>query len=265
MLLLGHILPNLGRIDEAERVLEESIAIATRRGDRLHLGSAINNRRNLWVALNDLRRALEDQEQFKQLGRELGMTGWEYFAEINLGELYFQAGDTQAAAPHVARAVELEQRHPEVAPRPWGRLLHARVLAYEGKEEQARQALDAILQVMAERKEERFSPPETVLLSLVELSTRPARPKEWNDLQERSNAYSVEQEPLEVLEVQALARLRRGERQEAIRLLQEALARAEHIPNIMGARLRRSLERALGSTARGGREELPPPGSGRGD
>ena len=46
-MLLGFILPNLGRIDEAERVLEECITACTERGDRLHLGSAINNRRNL--------------------------------------------------------------------------------------------------------------------------------------------------------------------------------------------------------------------------
>jgi tetratricopeptide (TPR) repeat protein len=245
LLLLGLILPNLGRIDEAERVLEESIALCTERGDRLHLGSAINNRRNLWVARDDLARALEDQEHFKRLGRELGMTGWEYFAEINLGELYFQAGDTRAAAPHVARAVELEQKHPEVAPRPWGRLLHARVLAYEGKEEEARQVLDAIRAVLAQRQGTEFSPPEKVLFSLVELSARPTRPEEWQELQTRSDAYSVEQEPLEVLEVQALARLRHGERQEAIRLLQEALTRAERIPNIMRSRLRHSLEQAL--------------------
>ncbi len=247
LLLLGFILPNLGRIDDAQRVLEECITACTGRGDRLHLGSAINNRRNLWVARNELSRALEDQQRFKQLGRELGMTGWEYFAEHNLGELYAQAGDAQAAAPHITRAMELERAHPEVAPRPWGLLLHARVLAYEGKEEPARQALHAIQQVLARRPGAEFSPAESVLSSLVELATRPARPEEWQALQERSDACSVEQEPLEVLEVQALARLRRGERQEAVRLLEEALRRAERIPNIMRPRLRRSLRQALGA------------------
>ncbi len=245
LLLLGFILPNLGRIEEAERVLEECITRCTERGDRLHLGSAINNRRNLWVARNDLPRALEDQQRFKQLGRELGMAGWEYFAEHNLGELYYQAGDTPAAAPHVARAMELEREHPEVAPRPWGLLLHARVLAYEGKEEAARQALRAIQQVMAERPGAQFSPSEDVLLSLVDLATRPASAEEWQALQARSDASSVEQEVLEVLEVQARARLRQGERREALRLLDEALRRAEGLPNIMRPRLRHSLLQAL--------------------
>jgi tetratricopeptide (TPR) repeat protein len=245
LLLLGFILPNLGRIDEAQQVLEECIAACTERGDRLHLGSAINNRRNLWVARGELSRALEDQQHFKRLGFELGLVGWEYFAEHNLGELHYQAGDTHAATPHIARAMELERDHPEVAPRPWGLLLHARVLAYEGKEELARQALHRIHQVLSERPGTVFSASESVLLSLVELATRPATAEEWQALQTASDECSVEQEPLEVLEIQALARHRKGERQEAVRLLEEALRRAERLPNIMGARLRHSLRQAL--------------------
>lgn len=247
LLLLGFILPHLGRIDEAQHVLEDCIAACTERGDKLHLGSAINNRRNLWVARNELARALEDQEYCKRLARELGMTVWEYTAEVNLGELYFQAGDIRAAAPHIARAVELERDHPEVASRPWGMLLYARVLAYEGKEALTRQALKTIRQVLEERPGTEFTAPESVLFSLVELTTRPARDEEWRELQARSDEFSIEQEPLEVLEVQALTRLRRGERQEAIGLLEEALRRAERIPNIMRSRLRHSLQRALDS------------------
>ncbi|MFL5347081.1 MAG: serine/threonine-protein kinase PknK [Hyalangium sp.] len=247
LILLGFILPNLGRIDDAQRVLEECITACTERGDRLHLGAAINNRRNLWVALDNLPRALEDQHRFKQLGRELGMVGWEYFAEHNLGELHYQAGDTRTAMAHIARAMELERHHPEVAPRPWGLLLYARVLAYEGKEVPARHALDTIRQVLAERPGAEWSPSESVLLSLVELTTRPASAEEWQALQARSDKCSVEQEPLEVLEVLALARLKRGERQEAVRLLEEALRRAEHTPTIMRPRLRHSLRQALGT------------------
>ncbi|WPB75614.1 hypothetical protein KYC5002_42295 [Archangium violaceum] len=228
-----------------EEVLEECIAACTERGDKLHLGSAINNRRNLWVARGDLARALEDQEHFKRLGRELGMVGWEYFAEHNQGELYYQAGDCRAAEPHIARAMELERNHSEVAPRPWGLLLWARVLAYEGKDEQSLQALQAIRQVLAERPGTALSLSELVLFSLVEMTTRPASPEEWQALQARSDACSMEQEPLEVLEVQALARLRRGECQASVALLEEALRRAEHIPTIMRPRLLNSLQSGL--------------------
>ena len=243
-LLLGVILPNLGRIDEAEGIFEEVIAACTERGDRLHLGSAINNRRNLWVARNDFKGAMEDQERFMHLGREMGMVGWEYFAEHNMGELLYQVGDAEAADPHITRAIELEKRHPEMAPRPWALLLRARTLAYTGQQERARELLADIRQTLKQSGSE-FSPTEEVIFSAVELSTREASPEEWDALLARSSEISVEQEPLEVLELRALAWLRRGERAAAVRILEEALRRADAIPNVMKGRLRRSLERAM--------------------
>ncbi|MCY1074238.1 serine/threonine-protein kinase [Archangium lansingense] len=247
-LLLGVILPNIGHIDEAERIFEEVIAECSERGDRLHLGSAINNRRNLWVARNDFQGAMQDQERFLHLGRELGMVGWEYFAAHNMGELLYQAGDAEAAAPHIARAMALERHHPEMAPRPWALLLQARALAYTGQEEKARALLEDIRQTLKQSGAE-FSPSEAVMFDAVELATRNATPEEWKALLERSNEYSVEQEPLEVLELMGLSLMRRGKRAAAIRCLEEALRRAEKIPNVMRDRLKRSLRSAL---------ELPP-------
>ncbi|WP_257454885.1 serine/threonine-protein kinase [Archangium lipolyticum] len=247
-LLLGVILPNLGRIDEAERIFEEVIAECTERGDRLHLGSAINNRRNLWVARNDFQGAMRDQVRFMHLGRELGMVGWEYFAEHNMGELLYQAGDAEAAAPHIARAIELERHHPEMAPRPWALLLQARALAYLGQDERARELLTDIRQTLKQSGAE-FSPSEEVIFSAVELATRAATPEEWDALLARSAECSVEQEPLEVLELRGLAWLRRGERTAAVRMLEEALRRADTIPNVMRGRIQRSLERARFSPA----------------
>ncbi len=247
-LLLGVILPNIGRIDEAELIFEEVIAGCIERGDRLHLGSAINNRRNLWVARNDFQGAMEDQERFMHLGRELGMVGWEYFAEHNMGELLYQAGDTEAAAPHIARAIELERHHPEMAPRPWALLLQTRALAYTGQDKKARELLTEIRRTLKQSGAE-FSPSEEVLFCTVELATRDASPGEWDALLERSNEYSVEQEPLEVLEFRGLAWWRRGERVAAVRILEEAMHRAGKIPNVMGGRLKRSLERARLSPA----------------
>ncbi len=242
-LLLGVILPNLGHIDEAERIFEEVIAECSERGDRLHLGSAINNRRNLWVARNDFQGAMQDQERFLHLGRELGMVGWEYFAEHNMGELLYQAGDAEAAAPHIARAMELERHHPEMAPRPWALLLQARALAYTGQDEKTRALLTEIRRTLKQSGAE-FSPSEEVIFHAVELATRDATPEEWDALLARSNECSVEQEPLEVLELRGLAWLRRGERAAAVRCLEEALRRAEKIPNVMGGRLKRSLQSA---------------------
>jgi hypothetical protein len=122
-------------------------------------------------------------------------------------------------------------------------LLEARVLAFTGEDSRAREVFTAVCQEV-ERSGARFSPAEEVLLHSVELSTREAGPEEWRALQARSDGCSTEQEPLEVLELRALARLRRGGREEAVDLLEEALRRAAHIPNLMRTRLRRSLESA---------------------
>ncbi|WP_164008361.1 serine/threonine-protein kinase PknK [Pyxidicoccus trucidator] len=243
-LLLAVILPNLGDINETDRVLAEVIEACTERGDRFHLGSAINNRRNLWVARKDLANALRDQERFMHLGRELGMVGWEYFAEHNLGELHYQAGDVEAATPHIARAIALERRHPEVAPRPWALLLQARAMAWTGRHQRGRELLAQVRQVLADgRHGVDLSPSEEVLFAMVELATRDASAEAWHALRERSSQVSVEQEPLEVLEMMGLAALRRGDPEEAARVLHEALERALHVPNLMEGRIRRSLER----------------------
>ncbi|HEX5754367.1 MAG TPA: protein kinase [Archangium sp.] len=242
-LLLGVILPNIGHIDEAEHILEEVIAECSERGDRLHLGSAINNRRNLWVARNDVQGAMQDQERFLHLGRELGMVGWEYFAEHNMGELLHQAGNVEAAAPHIIRAIELERHHPEMAPRPWALLLQARALAYLGQDEKTRVLLKEIRQTLKQSGAE-FSPSEEVMFDAVELATRDATDAEWEALLARSNEFSVEQEPLEVLELRGRALRQRGRWKEAVRILEEALRRAETIPNVMRERLKHSLESA---------------------
>jgi hypothetical protein len=171
------------------------------------------------------------------------MVGWEYFAEHNMGELLYQAGDAEAAAPHITRAIELERHHPEMAPRPWALLLQARALAYLGRDEEARELLTSIRQTLKQSGAE-FSPSEEVLFSAVELATRDATPEEWDALLARSSEYSVEQEPLEVLEFRGLAALREGDRAAAVRILEEALRRADTLPNVMRGRLQRSLERA---------------------
>ncbi|MCP3104490.1 protein kinase [Myxococcus sp. K15C18031901] len=244
-LLLAVILPNLGDIDETARVLAEVVEACTDRGDLFHLGSAINNRRNLWVARKDLASALKDQERFMHLGRELGMVGWEYFAEHNLGELHYQAGDVDAAAPHIARAIALERRHPEVAPRPWALLLQARTMAWTGRQTRARELLAQVRQVLSEgRTGAELSPSEEVLFAMVELATRDATPEAWEALRERSAQVSMEQEPLEVLEMMGLAALRRGDRDAARRILEQALGHAALLPNLMEGRIRRSLARA---------------------
>jgi tetratricopeptide (TPR) repeat protein len=250
-LILAGILPHLGRTDEAQRVFDEVINTCAEHGDRFHLGVVLNNRRNLWVALKNMANAARDLERFIQLGRELGLLVWEYIAEYNLGELHYLAGDVPAAAPHIARALELERRYPDVAPRPWARLTHARALAYTGEVQRARAMLEEIRGVLADSPEgsNELSPSEQVLFDMVELSIRRAPLEEWRALQARSEQYSMEQEPLEVLDMMALNAVRRGETAEAAHIQEAALQRATQIPNLMEGRMRRTLEKALSPAA----------------
>jgi hypothetical protein len=128
-------------------------------------------------------------------------------------------------------------------------VLDARFRYYRGDEEGARAIVD---RVRARQEEARAAgqtdalmvPSEEVLCAVVELATQGASAEAWDDLEERSARFSVGQEHIEVLELRAVAALRRGRRAEAIAAMQRAMAAAARIPNMMGARLRRRLEDA---------------------
>jgi tetratricopeptide (TPR) repeat protein len=229
-------------------VVAQGLELCQQRGDQLHLGGFLNNRRNLWVARRDLARALEDQGEFMRIGRELGMVSMEYFGEYNQGELHYQAGELEAAAPHAARAVEIERRHPEVSPGPVGLLLAARVAAAGGDAEGARARLAEVDEALARARAERrpggeLPPSQEVLRAMVDLATRSASDAEWQALLARSRQASVEQEPIEVQAMRGLAAFRAGQRETGERALRAALRLAASLPNVMEARLRRELSR----------------------
>ena len=244
LILLEVVLPYLGRTPEAEAASDRAIALARGRGDQLNLASAINNRRNLLVARKDLDAALADQRTFREIGRDLGLSLAEYYAEFNLAELHYQAGQLEAAAPFAARAALFEERMPSVAPRPSARLLQARLCTFRGLVAEARELLGRIEEsVKLARAQDRaaglLSPSEEVLLSMVDLSSRDATEAEWDTLVARSGRDSLEQEPIEVLEMRALSERRRGRTEQAERRFGEALALASKIPNLIQLRMRR--------------------------
>ena len=239
LLLMVTVLPQLGRIEEAERISERVVALASGRKDQLHLGSALNNRRNIMIARKDVPRALADQRSFMRIGRELGFVIAEYVGEYNLGELNYQAGDLEQAEHHTRRAVEIEKRHPEVAARPFAALLHARLFAYRGFTEPARKILGEIRAALGQTLT--LSGSDEVLACMVDLATRDATAAEWEALLARSAKESVEQEPIEVVEMRGLWALRRGQLAEARRAFEAAVRVAQGIPNIVEARIRRHL------------------------
>ncbi|HEY6101000.1 MAG TPA: tetratricopeptide repeat protein, partial [Anaeromyxobacter sp.] len=249
LLVLAVVLPNLGPAEAAAEVLEHVEALCRERGDRLHLAAVYNNRRNVWVARRDVAAAVDDLERTIRIGRDLGMSGNEYFGEFNIAELLYQAGELEEARRHARRAVEIESSHPETAPVPHGLLLEARLLARLGDAAQARDRLAAVRSAV-ERARDRgwhggeLGPSEEVLVSMVDLATRGAGPDEWDDLVERSRRFSVEQEPIEVAEMRGLSALRSGRIEEARAALAGALELARSIPNLMEERLRGALREA---------------------
>jgi Tfp pilus assembly protein PilF len=180
--------------------------------------------------------------------------------------------DLDAAGPHVARAVEIERRRAGDAGRPVALLLLARVRLYRGDEADARALFERIQggqrsAADAGRADALLVPSEEVLCAMIDLATRDlaasgaalgAHEVAWDDLEERSARFSVGQEQIEVLEVRAIAALRRGRLGEARGALERALAAAERIPNVMAGRLARwsrAIEQA--EAARRGQPRAP--------
>ena len=246
LLLLGTSLPALGRAADGEAALARAQALAEARGDDLHLGAVLVNRRNLRVARQDVEGAVRDQLAAVRVGREMGLTGTEYYGEYNLSELFYQAADAARAEPHLRRAVEIEQRHPEVASVPLALLLWARLLLLGGDLAGARRRLEEFRAGLAWARARQWAgadlgPSESVLADMVDLATRDAADADWEALLGRSARDSVEQEPIEVLEMRGRAALRAGRPGVARAALEEALRLCGRIPTLLEPRVRRAL------------------------
>ena len=256
LLMLGSLLALGGELAEAEATFERLMAQAQQHGDQAHLMGTYMNRRQLWLLRRDLERALEDTRRSIEIAREMGLVAQSFMAEFNLAELLYNAGDTDAAWVHVRRSVELEVKGLSGVPRPAGRLLEARLLVYLGRDAEARRLFEEMAAGQAEAARTGdgaaiFIPSEQVLLRLVDLCTRDATDKEWADLHARAQTDAYESEAVEVVEMTALTLARRGQLDRARATLEEALALAERIPNVMGKRLAQAqarLRAAAGAT-----------------
>jgi tetratricopeptide (TPR) repeat protein len=247
-LMLGGILPWLGRHNESEAVFERVIGLCRERGDSLHLAAALGNRVHLWVARKAVDRVLADLRENVDLARKIANTLIERNALHNLVQFLYWHGELDAALPHVARILELDERRHGAAARPEGLLFQARIQLARGDEAVVRALLGEIERrqawAHAEGKHEALLVPnEEVLLDMVELSLRDGSDDEWEALLARSRTSSVDQELIEVLDVRGRAAARLGRVDEARRAWKDALTAAERIPNVMSERI----ERALGS------------------
>ncbi len=244
LIMLGAVLSDLGEIHEAREALDRALSMARARGDRLHELAVLNNRRKVWIAEKDVERAVDDLQANLEIGRALGLVFVELIGTFNVGELLYQAGDLEAAWPYVERAVELATRRSDLLPRPIARLLELRLLAAEGRwqEVQALGAEIAELHRAAQaqgRTDAALLPSEEVLLEAALLASTGGGAESWAGVRARSLRCSEEQQPIEVVELQALGELRAGDVAGARRALDEALDLARRIPNVMETRLLR--------------------------
>jgi len=246
LVMLGTVLCGLGDLQKAREVFDRALATARAQGDRLHELTALNNRRRLWIAEKDVARAVAELRTMFELGRTLGLVLAELVGSYNLGELLYQAGDIDAAWQHVDHAVALAARRADLQPRPLARLLELRLLAFEGRwqEAEALGAEIAELHRMARaegRVDAELLLTEEVLLDAILLAATGAggglSDDAWAALRARAERCAEEQHAIEVIELQALGALRVGEPDAARRALGEAIELARRIPNIMEARL----------------------------
>ena len=252
LLMAGHALAALGSAAEAEEVFSTAMALATARGDLLHLAAILNNRRVLSISRGDPERARRDLAAAIEIGRDLGMIGSEYVHGYNLAELEYQRGDAAAAAPQVARVVDIERRHPGATTIPVARLLAGRVAAHAGDVAAARAWLEEA-EAAAARPGAAFGPWDAALAEMVRLAIEGAPEPAWRALRARSRAECVEQEPIEICELHGLTALRAGRREEGLAALEDALGLAAEIPSVMGPRIRGAIAaaRAGGGARRG--------------
>jgi eukaryotic-like serine/threonine-protein kinase len=246
LMLLGYMLGNEGDVARANQVFETCMALCTERGDRLHLAAVLSNRRELWIAQNNVERAVIDGLRSQRIGREIGQIGVEYVTSYNLAELYYYAGEGEAASPHIRRAVEIE---PSCAPKPLARLLEARLLVLAGDFKAAGAAIAHIHAAQARSHEQGdanalFAESDAVLLAMVELSVAGAGAALWERLRARAKVVSPRLEYIEVLEMMGLCMLRAGDDTRAATLWREALALCREKSHPLEERVRAHLAAA---------------------
>jgi eukaryotic-like serine/threonine-protein kinase len=246
LLLLGFVLPFVGRADDAAVCLERALALCQSKADELHLGAVFNNRSCLWIALNDQRRALDDMDRARAYSRRLGISNLERMVELNLGIYLYWLGELDAAAPHVERLIELDHRRMRSGVRPDGQVLRARLLFVRGDLDACRREVVEVArhQDEAGRQHARdmlLMPSDRVLFDAVTLAVSGGSAADWDEVCSRAGQVSQGQELLEVMELCGLAAERRGELDAARRAWDSALEAGARIPNVFEDRLRRRL------------------------
>jgi tetratricopeptide (TPR) repeat protein len=255
LVTLGVVCIELGRLEDARATLDRAIRLAEERHDDLHVSAAIANRALLRFFRGDFDGMVADMAKGLALARKLGQPSVELVAEVNLAEGLYLLDRLDAAEEHIARAFALERRRTGGPVRPSVALVGARLHHYKGEIAEAREAVRRVRSAhddaaSLDQTDLRMAPAEEILCDMVDFATREATAAEWDALEERSAQSSVGMEQIEVLEARGIAALREGRPSEAVTRMEKAILAADRIPNAMGVRLLRGLERARDAAAR---------------
>jgi tetratricopeptide (TPR) repeat protein len=221
----------LGRTEDAERVSQRALEAAERRGDVLHVASALNDRAPLWHARNDIDRFMEDTSRILTITRESGLYFMEYYALSNLGETEYAIGALDDARAHTRSAIDLATRiwGPDALETSDRQLLLARLEFYAGKPGEAAALFDTIGARMAAaraagRSDDLFPSSTQSLFDMLHLALQPHDESAWDSLCERALTNNPQvQERMELLEFRAIGDAARGAHALARRHLEEAL------------------------------------------
>jgi eukaryotic-like serine/threonine-protein kinase len=241
-LLLGHLLPFLGLLDEAEQRLRRVQALCEATGDELHLGGTWNNLSCLWMVRNDRDRFLADNARARDHARRLGFAGLESQAVYNCGNFLYWRGELAAALPHARRAVEIDERYYGQAVPPAAHVLLARILWCQGAEaDAARLVADIGAHQTAARAAGQndllLVPNDEVMFDMLTLLQEGGPAAAWEALVARGRDVVQPHELIELLELAGVAAERRQDAPAARRWWQDALERCQQIPNSMSDRI----------------------------
>ena len=256
-IMLGCVLSVLDDTGAASDAFERAVKLCEERGDLFHLAAALNNRRYVWVARSEVARVVEDADRCIEIGRALGITGFEFAALYNVAEVLYHQGDMNGAWPYIERAIRVEQQRATAvgAGRPISVILAARVYCYLGEREQARtlwRQMDTYHKsaLEARDKERQLKPPEIVLVDMVDLMTRESSRAEWDELLARSSKDSVESEPSEVVEMMGIWARQQGDLALARDCFERALTMARSVPTLIHERITAQLQTLSAAASR---------------
>jgi tetratricopeptide (TPR) repeat protein len=245
LLMLGTDFAYSGKLEPAQRCLDQVISEASSRGDTWHVAAAHCNRSALWHGLRDVERLRADLSRTVQLSREIGEASLEWVAVYNLGESEYVIARIEAARECARRALELAKqlfgdsnRETSVS-----ELLLARIALYSDELAAAREHVNNIRErtargLAAGERDAELEPGQLTMMQMVELGLGDAGAEAWQRLIEKMRSLEMQAaEEVEILERAALAALHAGEFERGRALYEQARALCEQKPNLMSDRL----------------------------